>query len=178
MLVRKADQEEISFLGHVTWVAIHALAGDLRSRSLGFRPTRLGFRSAILSLIDTAPGDPHAISLSGTGLGARIAVSASRISFGRVRPRSRARQRTVRLSTSGNLPLVLRRLRLNGKGAKQFSVRARGCTRKSIRPGRSCTIEVIWRPGSTKTASSMLSMISNALAPPPTVRLTGRTTGR
>jgi len=141
-----------------------------------FSPTADGAASASVSIADNASGSPQAVTLSGTGTGAPVAVlSPSTLTFttlpvGTTSPTAQS----VTLTNNGNVTLTITSIGFTGPDANAFAqTSSSNPCGTSLAVSASCTINITFTPTSVGTANASLSISDNAAGSPQTVSLTG-----
>ncbi|MDR3676720.1 MAG: choice-of-anchor D domain-containing protein [Acidobacteriota bacterium] len=145
-------------------------AGANCAISVTFTPAAPGDRTASVTITDNAAGSPQTVSLTGTGTGPVVGLSASTLSYSSQSVGSTSGAQTVTLSNTGNANLTITSLQLAGTNAGDFSV-TNTCG-SSVAPG-SCTISVMFAPTAPGTRTASLNIADNATSSPQTVSLTG-----
>jgi hypothetical protein len=134
-----------------------------------------------LTVTDNAPGSPHSLALTGTGVAAAIQVTPNPLAFGNTnRPLlgviggGKTLQLTVRnTGTAGSsLTVTLPSPAITGPNAARFSVTSNGCT-APLAANATCIISVRFLPLATGAQSATLQINSNAPTSPTLVSLTG-----
>ena len=137
---------------------LRALApGASCSITVGFAPHGYGVRAATLTLYDDGPGGAQAISLRGTGTGARPLLSSGYLNFGAATPGSPTLPQNVILFNSGNGPLSISSISLSGS---DFTM-STNCG-STLAARASCTITVTFLPQATGARSGVVTIIDNA----------------
>ena len=70
--------------------------------------------------------------------------------------------RTLTLTSSGDAPLVVERVRVAGSHAEDFLNAADSCAGETIAPGATCTIKLRFAPSAQGSRSAVLKVFSNA----------------
>jgi hypothetical protein len=137
---------------------------------VSFAPTATGPVSGTLSIPDDAPGAPHTVALSGTGVQPRATVSPSSLSFGGVRvgPGSPAAQQYVTITNSGTSDLHLASVALAGNPA--FTI-GTACSTATLAPRASCRVGIYASPDTIGARSGTLQIADDAPGSPQTVAL-------
>jgi hypothetical protein len=107
-----------------------------------FNPMDIGNRTATLSIGDNAAGSPQVISLSGTGLGAKVNPSSA-LAFGENGVGWPAATRAITLTNVGTATMNPLTVTVGGQNPSDFS--ATGCA-SPVMPGGACTITVGFAP--------------------------------
>lgn len=140
------------------------------SFDITFRPLSEGAHAGSIAITSNAPGSPHAIALSGTGvslLAPQINLSPSSLGFGTVR-NGRSATLTMRLGNSGAAPLAISSI---GGGGAFFSA-GHNCP-PSLPVGGACDITVTYAPTATGAHSGQVVIHSNAIPSPHIAALSG-----
>ncbi len=151
--------------------------------SVVFTPSLSGFRSATLLINDNAPGTPHSITLSGTGINVpQFSASATNLSFGNQQVGQSISQ-PLTISNPGSDSLMINSLSVSGTNAGDFSYQATGGTNvtfgrfstfpATIGPGGTMTGTVSFRPAQAGPRSATLVSSDNASGSPHSIALSG-----
>jgi len=151
------------------------LAGGNCTISVTFTPTAPGSRTASVTITDNAPGSPQTVSLTGTGSGPVVALSASNLSFSSQAVGSTSGTQTLTLNNTGNAPLTITSNPVTGTNAGDFS--ATSTCGSTVAPGGTCTFSVTFAPTASGTRTASLTITDNATNSPQTVNLSGTGTG-
>ncbi len=138
---------------------------------LSFTPTASGARSARLRVVDTAPGSPHQVNLTGFGTRPVFAVSPTSLAFPDTVLGESSAAKSVTVRNTGNGPLTMSRS-LVGPDANDFFVSATSCG-GLLAPAASCTVSVRFRPNEVGGHSASLRFAHNAAGSPTSVALSG-----
>jgi centrosomal CEP192-like protein/HYDIN/CFA65/VesB family protein/ASPM-SPD-2-Hydin domain-containing protein len=144
--------------------------GSSCSIQVAFTPTVTGPASGTLSIPDDAPGSPHAVALSGTGVQPKATVSPSSLSFGNVHvgPGSSANQQYVTVTNTGTSDLHVAGVTLAGDPAFTIGTTCAGAT---VAPGASCKVGVYASPDTIGSRTGTLQIADDAPGSPQTVAL-------
>ncbi|MFM9883209.1 MAG: choice-of-anchor D domain-containing protein [Burkholderiales bacterium] len=134
-----------------------------------FTPTVLGARTGTVNITSNAPGSPHSIALTGTGVvpAPAATLTSNSISFGNYVVGTTSPARTVTLTNSGSAPLTTS---IAPPGA------AFGHTTNcpaTLAPNASCTISGTFSPVATGLASASIVITTNAIGSPHAISLSG-----
>ena len=142
--------------------------------SVRFRPTAVGVRSASIEVTSNAPGSPHSVPLSGTGVGPVANVSPLSIAFGNQRRGTESAARTITVSNAGQAPLVIGKVSLAGQDPNGFRLGPRNtCSGRTVQPGARCIIDVRFRPKSLGSQDAQVVIPHNAANSPTRVEVSG-----
>lgn len=136
-----------------------------------FTPESVGRATAELA-VALVGGAETTVGLTGTGVEPRLAIERSSLEFGAVRVGFDKRLQAV-LSNSGTAPLEFGEIGVAGAGADLFSKVRDGCGGYTLRPSKTCTVEVRFRPRSRGAVRAELKIASDAPGGPGTIRLEG-----
>jgi hypothetical protein len=145
---------------------------------LQFRPRAREERSAVLVIRLVGVQAPLRVDLRGTGIGeATVALDTTRLDLGSVLI-GKSRTRRVTLTNSGNAPLQIEEILIDGRDAADFRIgRATDCPLEQRLPAEaSCTIAVTFRPKEGGESRATLAIVHDAPGSPTGVELRG--TGR
>jgi hypothetical protein len=139
--------------------------------SVTFTPSATGSRSASLNFTDNASNSPQTVSLSGTGAGPVVSLSAAP-TFPSEPIGTTSPSQTVTLTNKGGASLTFTAISVTGP----FATVASGTTCSTSSPvgaSASCTVAVTFTPTAAGTASGNLSFSDNAPGSPQTIALSG-----
>lgn len=107
-----------------------------------------------------------------------VLVARASVPFGARKVRTQSGVRRVVVGNSGVVPLQVSSVVIDGRNTRSF-LRHRGagpmCVRgTAVRPGRSCSIYISFRPRSSGSKTARIVIRSNAMTNPRVVQLTGR----
>jgi hypothetical protein len=135
------------------------LPGASCALSITFRPLSEGPAVGRMQVFSDAPGSPHSIELSGTGiliLNPQIDLTPSAHDFGNLRV-GEDDAVAMRLTSVGNMALTISAISTAGASFTQ----ANSCP-ALLAPGAFCDIEVTYAPSATGAHSGQLRIDSNA----------------
>lgn len=143
-------------------------AGEFCTISIYGQPSAFGPLSGVLVVSTDAPGSPHDVPLTATGISAAIAsgVPAS-LDFGSVSVGSTSTPQTITLTNSGSGTLGITSITATGDFGQSNNCPG------NLAIGASCTIDVTFSPSSAGSHSEMLTIEHNATGSPTVVTLTG-----
>jgi hypothetical protein len=149
--------------------------------SVAFTPSASGSRTATLSINDNAANSPQSVSLSGTGIAARL--SATTLSFGAQLVDSSSAPKTVTLRNLGSTPLTISGVTVvsisplapTGTEAGDFTILSSStCVAGGSVAGLgSCTINLTFKPTAVGVWSATLVIADSDPSSPQTVSLSG-----
>ena len=143
-------------------------AGQAASFSVTFAPTVAGNAAGSASVISTATNSPLSISLSGVGTQPQISIVPASVSFGTVTV-GQTNSQTVTLTNPGTANLNVSQSAGPGTG---FGLTGLALP-LTLAPGKSTSFTVSFTPASGTSASSSLTLVSNAPNSPTTIPLSG-----
>ena len=144
-------------------------AGNNCTITATFRPTSSGSKSASISIADNAPGNPHVISLTGTGTG--VSVSPTSLTFSSQNVGTTSAAKVVTLSNIGTTSLTGISISDTGTNAADFSQTTTCGT--TLAAGSSCTINVTFSPSASGSRSATLRIADSDPTSPQQVALAG-----
>ena len=148
-----------------------AKSADTCTVSVTFTPSVTGSLSASLNFTDNASGSLQTASLSGTGTGPVVSLSAPP-TFPSEPVGTTSPSQTVTLTNTGSASLTFTAISVVGP----FATVASGTTcstSSSVSASGSCTVAVTFTPTAAGTASGSLSFKDNAPGIPQTIALSG-----
>jgi hypothetical protein len=110
--------------------------------------------------VSTATGLETAVELAGRGVEPKLTLEKTSLDFGGIRVGFERTRRAV-LSNNGSATLTFSEASVAGSGRSSFSKRQDGCSGFTLQPGRTCTIELLFRPQSTGTQRAELQIDSD-----------------
>jgi hypothetical protein len=149
--------------------------GTSCSISLSFAPQTVGNRDASLIINDNAPGSPHQVMLSGSGLGQPEGqVDPAYLDFGQQPIDTSGRAQSVSLTNIGSAALTVKGMGiLEHAEVSDFQIVQDGCSGQSLEPGARCDVQVVFAPVNLGRLSGVLSIADDASNSPQNVSLAG-----
>jgi hypothetical protein len=144
-------------------------AGASCTISSKFTPAAEGARAATLTLTSNATGSP-AVDLKGTGMvqtSALAQVAPTQAIFGSVRVGKTSDERKIRVRNTGTSPLLISSVGVTGDFVYESDCKA------SLAPGKTCEMNVKFKPTAVGARTGELSVASNAAGAPHVVKLSG-----
>jgi len=132
-----------------------------------FSPTVGGSRSGTLTISDNAQGNPHTVSLSGTGMAGVAQLSASSLTFSALTVGTASSAQTITVTNSGNGALAMTSVQATGDFAQ-----TNNCTSVAA-SGGTCAIQVTFTPTTSGNRTGNLTLTDSAANSPQLVSLTG-----
>lgn len=142
---------------------------------VAFSPTAAQPYVGNLVVATNAGDSPHAIALRGFGAsdaGPRAVFSQTTVDFGEQALRRPSNPSITTLTSGGSEALVVQSVTKTADSTGSFS----GddfCSGKTLEPGRSCTIEIVFNPQEKGSLGATASVASNAPESPQTLIATG-----
>jgi hypothetical protein len=141
-----------------------------------YSPTAAGAATAFLTVTDIAPGSPHSVGLSGTGVNLpAVSLSPGSLTFASQVVGASGAQQTVTLSNTGTAALTISSIAITGTSLTSYT-QASPCA-KSLNPGATCTIPITFQPSTPGSKAAALTITDNAAGSPHSVSLSGTATG-
>ena len=131
-----------------------------------FTPTAAGIRKALVTIVDSAPGSPQSISL--TGSTSTVGLSPSSLAFGNQQVGVASNPQALTVANNGTTPLTISTVNVSGA----FS-QANDCTTAPLQPTTNCVVNVTFNPTAPGPSVGALTLIDNAPGSPQVVLLTG-----
>jgi hypothetical protein len=132
-----------------------------------FAPTVGGSRTGTLTISDNAQGNPHIVTLSGTGLAGVAQLSASNLTFAALTVGTASSAQTITVTNSGNGALSLTSVSATGDFAQ-----TNNCTIVAA-TGGTCAIQVTFTPTTSGSRTGSLTLTDSASNSPQVVSLSG-----
>lgn len=132
-----------------------------------FSPTVGGSRSGTLTISDNAQGNPHTVTLSGTGLAGVAQLSAPSLTFTASTVGTPSSAQTITVTNSGNGALTMTSVAATGDFAQ-----TNNCTSVAA-SGGTCAIQVTFTPTTSGNRTGTLTLTDSAANSPQLVSLTG-----
>jgi len=139
--------------------------------TLTFTPGASGPRGAALTIDDNAPGGPHSVSLSGTGITRGLNISTGSLSFGAQHLGTTSGVKTVTLTNSGTDPVAVDAITVDGLNSGDYVITS--TCGPTLAPAASCAITVSFAPGAIGSRTATLRVFDNAPGSPQGVGLSG-----
>jgi hypothetical protein len=140
--------------------------GSTCSFTVAFTPAAAGTRTGQATIADDATGNPHKVSLTGTGT-VPLGVAPASLGFGSVVAGVTSAAKTVTLTNSNPVPIVLASVTASGDYALASACPA------TLEPATSCTLSVTFTPTATGSRPATLDILSDATSSPQKVNLNG-----
>ncbi|MBI1940325.1 MAG: choice-of-anchor D domain-containing protein, partial [Acidobacteria bacterium] len=135
--------------------------------TVAFVPTVPGAIADAVTIADNAPGSPHVVSLTGTGLGPALSLSATALEFGGQLVDTASAPQSITLANTGNRPLEIAGIAVSGEFAQSNDCPA------SVAAGSHCIIAVVFSPAVTGAHAGALAITHNSTAESFAIGLSG-----
>jgi hypothetical protein len=116
------------------------------------------------------------VDLSGRGVAPALSLEKSRLDFGDLRLGLEGAPLRLAMTNSGSSALALGGIGLTGKDAESFHIGRDGCSKASLAPAKSCSVELGFSPRREGSHAASLTVPSDAGAEAEAVELSGRGT--
>jgi dienelactone hydrolase len=136
--------------------------------SVSFKPTGINTRTASVSIIDSVPGSPQTVLLSGTGT--VVELNPASLSFGVVKV-GNSKNLATTLTNLGSTTLGINSITITGTDSDEFS-QTNTC-HSSVGAGKSCLISVTFGPSEKGSDRADLLISDNGGGSPQQVLLEG-----
>lgn len=141
-----------------------------------FDPVNEGPNSANLEIVSDSATSPDLLPLTGTGLETLVpgaSLGPQEVDFGSQKPGSSPDPVTITLTSTGNGDLTIGSPLVIGPDADQFSVTTNNCSNRSMAPGDSCELSVVFDPAGSGPRSTEVTLPTDAEGADTTVTVTG-----
>lgn len=148
--------------------------GDRCDLPITFQPQTGGDRTATLTLALAELASPLQVTLAGTGITVpRLTLRRSPQPFGPTPVDQSSRAQTVQILSSGTGPLTITAVTLTGQATQSFRIGEQTCTNNSLNPQATCSVSVLFTPGTVGSHQAQLEIQSNAADSPHRISLSG-----
>ena len=134
-----------------------------------FRPKSAGVQG-LVTIVDSASSKPQVVELSGSGT--IIKVSPTSLDFGKQKVGTKSAPRVVTATNNGSAAVTYNSISIGGTNKDAFS-EINNCSGRSIPPGGSCEMKVMFHPAKTGGQSAALYINPNNTISPVPVTLSG-----
>lgn len=142
---------------------------------IAFQPLAGGEETVRLTVDSDAEETPE-VELHGIGLAPGLLVLPERLTLGSVRLGSAGATETVTLENTGNAPLRIGAVALDGPGRQAFELDGASCAAAVLAPGGTCRLRVTLRPRDEGAFRASIRIASPDLGRSSSVALEGRAT--
>jgi hypothetical protein len=140
-----------------------------------FTPTTTGALGATLQVVDTAPGSPQTVTLSGIGTSSttqpQVSLSASNLSFGSQTQGTSSTAQVITLTNTGTATLHISAINLTGSYPKDWT-QTNTCTAPLAGQG-TCTLSITFSPSDIGVLSAVVNIADDAPNSPQAINLYG-----
>ncbi len=139
--------------------------------NLVFAPSQTGQRTAVVSVVDNAPGSPQQVSLSGVGTSASLSVNSTALAFAAqtLAVPTAAQSATVR--NTGGSAIQISGITESGTNAGDFQ-ESSNCP-LTMNAGASCAVNAVFSPTGGGARSAAIFVADNAPGSPQVIALSG-----
>lgn len=149
-------------------VGLFVTPGQTCQISVTFAPTTSGAHTGSVSVSSNAPGSPHTVALSGTGVAPAVSLSRGALAFGFQTVNTSSLAQAVTVTNTGSAPLGISAVTVAG----DFGFT--GCASPlTLSPGASCALSIYFFPTATGNRTGSVSIASNASGSPHVIGLSG-----
>ncbi|WP_088312914.1 choice-of-anchor D domain-containing protein [Kineosporia sp. R_H_3] len=142
-----------------------------------FKPSAQGPRVATLTINHNAQGNSTLVSLTGTGLGSQFSLSPNPIGFSKV-SRNTTKSSSVSIKNTGTIPVRLTAAVVNSATPGIFGTTNGTCIGQVVQAGRSCTMNVTFRPTALVNYSGTLVVTGDNTSLPASVSVSVTGSGK
>lgn len=155
--------------------SILVAGGSSCTITVTYTPTAAGTQYGWLSLSSNAPVGPYGVSLTGSAFvpTPALSVTPGSIGFGTLYLGTATSGRVVKITSTGNVPVVISSATLGGANPGDFGIWNDGCSGATLAPGASCTLYVSFEPLRIGTRTATVTIAHNAAGSPSLVSLSG-----
>lgn len=128
-----------------------------------FSPSALGTRTATVGVPSNAAASPHAMTVTGTGIGAgTISFNPSSLGFGSQGVGTTSAPRSITLTNTGAGALTVNAMSIGGSNAANFQLAVDPCSATTLASGQSCQMMITFTPGAV--GSHIASLVPSSTA--------------
>jgi hypothetical protein len=148
------------------------------SVSVTFQPATPGSKQASLSITDDAPGNPHSVSLAGTGVAPpppapAVTIAPNPINFPTITQGTSSAPLNITVTNSGNATLHISTVTVAGNNPADFSTSTANCSASTIAPNATCSLSVTFSPLAAGQRSETISLADDASDSPQLIQIAG-----
>ena len=133
-----------------------------------FSPVTPGTLTGAVAIAYAAAGSPQSVNLTGTGVGPTASLSPTSLTYAPQLVGTASATQAMTLTNGGNANLAISSITPSG----DFRLAGKSCG-STVAPGRSCNINIYFKPTATGTRTGTLTVADNAFNSPQTASLTG-----
>lgn len=141
-----------------------------------FTPTGAGTFTGQITITDNGIGNPHVISLTGSGVGPTgpiASFSPTSLSFPNTAVGGSSSPQTVTLTNTGGSPMTITSVALGGTAPTNYGISDTCVAASPLAASASCTVDVTFSPLSAGILNAALNFTDSAPGSPQGVPLTG-----
>jgi len=142
-------------------------AGGSCTISVNFTPRTTGASAGTVTITHNAPGSPHVVNLTGTGVATAVTLSTTALSFGNQLVETTSAPQTVTLTNSGTAGLSIASIVASGDFAESHTCGT------SLVAGADCAINVTFTPTLTGERTGAITLTDDAPGSPHLIALSG-----
>lgn len=144
----------------------HISPGNLCFVGVKFVPTRVGPRSATITITDSDPSSPQTIAVTGIG---SLLDTQSMLFFTEQQPVGKAAWKTFQVANNGTTPISISSVTEEGADYGLVSTTCAG----ELVPGTPCSIEVVFKPLAVGPRWGQINVVDSDVGSPHQVRIVG-----
>ncbi len=138
--------------------------------SVTFTPTAIGTRTGALTFTDNASNSPQSVSL--TGVGTEVQLSATSLAFPRTVVGQSSATKSVTITNKGTTTMTFTSISITGTNPGDFAIVSNTCG-STLAAAASCAVGVQFKPTAINLRKATLSIADNGGGSPQTVALSG-----
>lgn len=140
--------------------------------SVAFTPTSTGSVTDEFSITDNAPGSPHTLTVTGTGVtqATAVTVAPTSLAFPNTNVSSSSAPLMVTITNTGTATLNIAQISTSGDFTETNNCAAR---LNVLNVGQSCSVSVVFAPTASGSRTGALTISDNATGSPQSVALSG-----
>ena len=140
--------------------------GATCSIAVTFAPSVQGISKASLTIIDSAPGSPHVVNL--TGSTSTVTLSSSDLFFGTQNVGTSSAPQEVTVTNSGTTALTFTSIVASGDFSETDD-----CVKAALQPNTNCVIKVTYTPSAAISSIGSITLNDNGSGSPQVILATG-----
>jgi hypothetical protein len=131
-----------------------------------FTPTASGIRKASVVIVDSAPGSPHVVNL--TGNTSAVTLSTSSLAFGFQNVGTPSSPQEVIVTNSGTTPLTISNVTASGDFSETDN-----CSKAALQPATNCAIQVTFDPSAAVASLGAVTITDTGAGSPQVILVSG-----
>ncbi len=140
--------------------------GGTCTLSVTFTPSAVGVRASAVTITDNAPGTPHTVALTGSGLGPQVALTPASLTFATQSVGTVSFAQTVTLTNGGTAGVSITRISASGDFAQTNNCGG------AVQAAGACQVSVTFAPTTGANRMGTLTVVTS-VGLPQTVALLG-----